>query len=142
MEKTKTEQESFFKKNLEEDLAKEEAELTAKTRMIDDVYGQIDQICEGQAQLEERMAGVQVENGKLKDSLSEMELLQHQTLAGKASAEAKGCEFEAEILKVRQELEKLSSLDNLVSSHHELEQRQKKAQSDIEDYYESKRTEL
>lgn len=57
--------------------------------MIDDVYGQIDQLCESQSQLDTQIANLEAENAKLKGSLSEMELLQHQNLAGKASAEVR-----------------------------------------------------
>lgn len=53
--------------------------------------------------------------------MSEMELLQHQNLAGKANAEARVGELDAELLKVRHDLETLRSLDELVSCQHELE---------------------
>ena len=63
--------------------------------MIDDVYGQIDQLCESQSQLDTQIANLESENAKLKGSLSEMELLHHQNLAGKATAEARISELDA-----------------------------------------------
>ena len=110
--------------------------------MIDDVYGQIDQLCESQAQLDSQISNLETENAKLKSSLSELELLQHQNLAGKATAEAKIGELDAELIKVRHDLETLRSLDELVSREHEVEQRLVKKQGDLEAYYQSQRQQL
>jgi hypothetical protein len=63
-------------------------------------------------------------------------------LAGKASAEAKIGELDAELIKVRHDLETLRSLDELVSREHEVEQRLVKKQGDLEAYYQSQRQQL
>lgn len=68
-----------------------------------------------------------------------MELLQHQNLAGKASAETKIMQLDAELIKVRKDLETLRSLDELVSRQHELEQRNMKVKADLEAYYQAQR---
>lgn len=74
--------------------------------------------------------------------MSEMELLQHQNLAGKASAEARIGELDAELIKVRHELEMLRSLDELVSRQHELEQRYMKMKAELEAYHQEQKQQL
>lgn len=92
-----------------------------KTQVINEIYGQIDQLYEGQANCDSQLSSLQEENDRLKVHNSDLEIRACGMLKDRDLAMAESKEFQLKLNLAESQLTALKSLEELTSRQKALE---------------------
>jgi chromosome segregation ATPase len=128
----KAEEADFRCKEAKDQLTKIEEEAKGKDQIIDDIYGQIDQMAEGQAQYDTKIEELINNNTQLKKTSSEIENREIQSRLENNKMETEYNKIKAEMQLQRQEIDNKQEVEELVKRqtdlHKEMQDQQKKVE--------------
>lgn len=108
-------QQTYQREQIEQTLRQKEESLTQKTQTINEIYGQIDQLYEGQANCDAQLSSLQEENERLKAHNSDLEIRACSMLKDRDLAMAESKEFLLKLNLSESQLSALKSLEELTS---------------------------